>query len=144
MPTKHLAIFRQPFLDFILEGKKTIESRFSCVRSAPYGVIKKGDIVLLKKSGGLVLGEFTAGKVETFSNLKDKTLRVLSEQYGGQICSDADPNFWQSKKECLYATLIYVTNPIRYKEPYPYPKKDRRGWVIIKKDSSQQSMFQED
>ena len=62
----HLAIFQQPFLDRILEGKKTIESRFSKVKCSPYGVVDIGDLVLMKKTGGLVLGEFIVSKVESF------------------------------------------------------------------------------
>lgn len=68
--SKHLAIFTGPFLDLVLEGKKTIESRFSKVRCAPYGVATEGDIVLMKKAGGLVIGKFTVSRAETFNNLR--------------------------------------------------------------------------
>src|SRR3954451_15221383 len=48
----HLAIFRAPYLDLILAGKKTIESRFSVNRIAPYEVAEHDDLVLLKRSPG--------------------------------------------------------------------------------------------
>lgn len=67
--TKHLAILKQPYLDYILSGQKTIESRFSRLKSAPFGVIKAGDIVLLKESGGKVKGEFEVDKVLFFENM---------------------------------------------------------------------------
>ena len=44
----HLAIFTEPFLSMVLSGEKTIESRFSRNRCAPYGEINDGDIILLK------------------------------------------------------------------------------------------------
>jgi hypothetical protein len=34
----HLAVFVEPYLQLILEGKKSIESRFSANHCAPYGV----------------------------------------------------------------------------------------------------------
>lgn len=126
---KHLAILNQPFLDLILDGKKTIESRFTKVRCAPYGVVKEGDIILLKESGGPVLGEFTAGYVETFDGLNEKALVKLATKYGRRIYSEADQDFWQKRRDVRYATLIDVTSPIRYEKPFFYPKKDRRGWI---------------
>ena len=48
----HLDILVEPYIQFILEGKKTVESRFLTRRFAPYNRIGKGDVVLLKKSSG--------------------------------------------------------------------------------------------
>ena len=129
--SKHLAIFVSLFIDLILEGRKTIESRFSKIRCAPYRMIKKGDIVLMKQSGGLVLGEFTVGCVETFSDLNKNFLEKLAKKYSKQLCTDVDKNFWDKRRNSRYATFLYVSNPIRYDKPFPYPKKDRRGWVVI-------------
>src|SRR5260221_7933086 len=61
--TIHLAILRHPYLDFILEGKKTIESRFSRRRCAPFGAVSKGDIVLLKRPAGRIVGICVIEKV---------------------------------------------------------------------------------
>lgn len=143
---KHLAILTQPFLDYILEGKKTIESRFSRVKCAPFGVIEEGDIVLLKETGGLVLGEFTAGKVTSLSGLTPERIKELA-QYSKEICSDADPEFWQKRADCTYATLMQVSGVKRYAEPFSFPKKDRRGWVVIEDNKAKQThqlpLFQE-
>lgn len=144
--SKHLAIFTGPFLDLVLEGKKTIESRFSKVRCAPYGVVKEGDIVLMKKAGGLVIGEFTVLRVETFNNLNETSLREMAEKYGKDLCADADKDFWERRRESRYATFLYVSKPIRYDKPFPYPKRDKRGWVVIKQPTSgiQRSLFKEE
>lgn len=128
--TKHLAVFKPPFLDLILTGKKNIESRFSRVRCAPYEKVESGDIVLLKKSGGLIYGEFTVLKVETFSDMTPKMLKTL-KKYSQAICADADPNFWKTRKNCRYVTLIHIQKPKRYKKPYSITKHDRRGWVVL-------------
>ncbi len=128
--TKHLAILTQPFLSLILDGKKTIESRFSKIQCAPHGVVKSGDIVLMKKPGGQVLGEFTVGKVLYFPNITPDQLQIV-KSYSKEICSDHDPHFWESRKDARYVTLMYVTNVIRYKTPVPVTKKDKRGWVVF-------------
>lgn len=143
MPTKHLAIFKQPFLDLILDGKKTIESRFAKVYCAPHGVVQEGDLILLKESGGFVIGEFRAGKIESYKDLTPEEINKL-RRYSNEICADADPEFWEKRSDKQYATMIWIIDPIRYIKPYPFPKKDRRGWVVIEKDPPQQSMFKED
>ena len=45
----HLAILLEPYLQYILDGTKTVESRFSKNRIAPYNMVEPGDVVLLKK-----------------------------------------------------------------------------------------------
>lgn len=128
---QHLAIFNPPFLDLILEGKKTIEARFSKVRCAPYGVVHEGDTVLMKESGGLVRGSFVVAKVETFEIFNEKKLKELEERYSESLCSSADPEYWQRRHVSRYATLMRVAEPTRFELPFPFSKKDRRGWVVI-------------
>ena len=62
----HLAVLTEPFCSLLLDGAKTIESRFSHVRCAPYGTLAKGDIVVVKKTGGPVTGAFQAGTVRSY------------------------------------------------------------------------------
>jgi ASC-1-like (ASCH) protein len=54
----HLAILNEPYLEYILQGKKTIESRFSLTRVPPYKQVSKGDIVFLKQYGDPIVGLF--------------------------------------------------------------------------------------
>ena len=65
----HLAILYPVWIELILDGSKTIESRFSKVRCAPFGKVSTGDTVYLKVSGGPVKGHFTVADVTTFENL---------------------------------------------------------------------------
>ena len=51
----HLAVFVEPFLQFVLDGRKTVESRFSIHRRPPFGCVRSGDLVLIKESGGPVV-----------------------------------------------------------------------------------------
>lgn len=41
----HLEVFQEPWLTYLLDGTKTVESRFSVRRFAPYGLEKPGDAI---------------------------------------------------------------------------------------------------
>ena len=127
---KHLAILKQPYLDYILSGKKTIESRFSKVRCAPFGIIKAGDVVLLKESGGRVKGEFEVAKVSFFENISFFDLCQI-RKYENEICSYLEEDFWISRSSARYITLLWIKNAKSYLKPYVYAKQDRRGWVVL-------------
>lgn len=132
-PKQHVAIFSPPFLDLILEGRKTIEGRFSKVRCAPFGVVNEGDTVFMKDSGGPVRGLFLVAKVESFGNLTPEKLKELETRYSTFLCADADPEYWKKRRVCRYATLLYIAEPRRFEQPFSFPKKDRRGWVVLDK-----------
>ena len=126
----HLAILVQPFLDLILNGKKTIETRFTKVKCSPFQKVKEGDIILLKQSGGQVIGEMIAGRVEYFSDLTPQKFENL-KKYSSEICSEYEDLFWEKRKDARYITFIYVAGVKKYDKPYPFPKKDRRAWVLL-------------
>jgi len=138
---QHLAIFNPPFLDLILEGRKTIEARFSKVRCAPHGAVHEGDMVFMKESGGLVKGSFVVARVEIFEDLNLEKLKELEESYGGPLCSNADPEYWQRRRASKYATLMYVAEPTRFERPFPFLKKDRRGWLVLEQGEGRQLSF---
>lgn len=103
---KHLAIFKGQAGEEILSGKKTIESRFSKVKKAPFGVVSSGDMVYIKPSGKEIIGEFRVKKVCYFEDPEIKTAR--------------------------YATFIFIGDSARFiTSPLKFKKKDSRGWVVL-------------
>ncbi len=125
--TVHLAVMVEPYLSYILEGRKSIESRFSKHAIAPYCQIGADDLVLLKLTGGPVLGCFTARQVE-FVTLHPAELDRLRRNYSEAICADDD--FWAQRADKRYATLIGVKNH-RGLSPAAVAKSDRRGWLLL-------------
>ena len=89
-----LGIFTEPYLTAMINGQKTIESRFSKNKIIPYQQINKNDIILIKKSGGQIIGYFTILKV-LFFNLKETSIEELKEKYQKELC--VQENFWQEK-----------------------------------------------
>lgn len=128
---KHLAIFKGDTSNKILQGVKLIESRFSKVKSAPFGAISVGDLVYIKPSGKDIIGQFRVKKVITFEGLNSDDLEEIKNQYGKEIASDED--FWRAHLGAKYGTLIFIgeTSPF-LTAPIKFAKKDLRGWVVLK------------
>jgi hypothetical protein len=123
----HLAIFAEPFLSTVLDGSKTIESRFSRVRCAPYDEVRGGDVILLKRAGGPVCGLVLAESA-WFFDLAYEPLDRIRIRHGDMIL--ADDGFWDQKRSAQYATLIQLRSPATL-EPFTCHKRDRRGWVPL-------------
>lgn len=130
----HLAIFVEPYLQFILEGKKTVESRFSSRRFAPYNRVDKGDVVLLKQSSGPIVGVCQVNYA-WFYELDPESLQTLKKDFAVAICAQ-DSDFWKQREAASFATLMRIEN-VKSISPIKFTKRDRRGWVVIHESSSQ-------
>lgn len=127
---KHLAIFKAGGGDLILNGEKTIESRFSKGKISPFGVIGSGDLVYIKPSGKDIIGQFRVKKVIFFENLDLSDLNDLKERYGKEITMDE--SYWKSKEKAKVATLIFIGQTERFlTAPIKFSKKDLRGWMVL-------------
>lgn len=125
----HLAIFVEPYLSYVLAGRKTIESRFSKRRCAPFGRVCRGDILILKRSSGPIVGLCEVGDV-WFYHLDAASLRAIRASFTDALCAQ-DTTFWRDRAAASYATLMRVSS-VRACDPIDYVKRDRRGWVILK------------
>ena len=132
----HLAVLVEPYLEYILQHKKTVESRFSMHCIAPYRRIVKDDVVLLKATAGPVVGCFRAAWVECLE-LDEERLTSIRLRYSEAIC--ADDAFWYSRTEKRYVTLVGVKQP-QHLPPVRIAKSDRRGWIVLR--SARQTVAQ--
>lgn len=123
----HLAIFTEPYFSYIKSGEKTMESRFSTNRIAPYAKVNKGDYIFMKRSSGKVEGFFKAAEVFEYC-LDKSTFACIKDQYGEQLC--VTEAFWSEKMGARYATIIRISE---YGElsPFDVLKKDMLGWVSL-------------
>lgn len=130
----HLAVMVEPFLQLMLEGKKTIESRFSANRCAPYGRVQPGDVILLKRTGGPIVGLCRVSN-RWFYELDPKSRETIKEKFARAMCAES-PKFWKEREKASYATLMRV-NRVHPINPIRFQKRDRRGWVVLKEYSQQ-------
>ncbi|MBI2017733.1 ASCH domain-containing protein [Candidatus Daviesbacteria bacterium] len=127
---KHLAIFKGEGAEDILSGKKTIESRFSKAKIAPYGKISAGDLVYIKPSGGDIIGQFRVKKVIFFDGLEVEDIKEIQLNYARFIV--AGKEYWKGKEAAKYGTLIFIGESAQFlTSPIKIPKKDLRGWVVL-------------
>jgi hypothetical protein len=124
----HLAVFTEPFFSLVLEGRKTMESRFSRVRCAPFQAVSNGDVILIKQAGGPICG-LALARQTWFFELDSQILSRIREQYGDAICADDD--FWRTRRNASYATLIELAE-LTAIPAMPCSKRDRRGWVPLR------------
>jgi hypothetical protein len=123
----HLAVLVEPYLSLILEGKKTIESRFSVNRHAPFEQVGKGDIIILKRSSGPVVGICKVADA-WFYHLDPDTWPDI-ERYAAALCMD-DSLFWKEKRGASYASLMRIEGTVRVPN-FEIDKLDPRGWVVL-------------
>ncbi len=124
----HLVILRKPYLDAILAGRKTIESRFMKTRHSPFGKVAAGDKLFLKASSGPVCATATIAEVKSFENLTAGQIGEIKNQYNDRI--GGSDEYWQSIASCRFGVLVWLED-VRLIKPVQICKKDWRGWVVL-------------
>lgn len=124
----HVAIMVEPFLSYILNGEKTIESRFSKKRISPFEKVERKDIIFLKQSGGGIRAVFEAGEVLSFDQLDPQKILDLRKHYNNRICGSEE--FWARKNFSVYATLIEIKELFSLEE-IKVSGKNRQSWITL-------------
>jgi len=133
MPNSHLVIFKKPYLEAILAGTKSVESRLNKTNRPPFNQVSKGDKLFLKESSGPVRATAKAVKVKQFETLcRYKTAR-LKQEYNHLI--KGSDEYWQSKAHCVFGTLIWLEE-VKQIKPVRINKKDWRAWVVLTQEKN--------
>lgn len=132
----HLAIFSPGYIQKIFTGKKRLEGRFSKIRCEPFGIVDTGDLVLMKKSGGPIVGYFVVGDVEQYQNVSVKHLGEIVRVYWYDLA--LTKSFWEKKKGSKYLTILEITRPTKFRFPIAVKKRSLHGWVSLGGESQKQ------
>jgi hypothetical protein len=124
----HLAVMNEPYLGYLLDGTKTVESRFSKRATAPFDEARGGDLLLLKVQSGPVIAITEVMQADSF-RLDPIAWDMIRSRLARAIRAD-NPGFWSERSEARYATLIRVGLPERI-APLLVDKQDRRPWVVL-------------
>jgi len=103
----HVAILHGQYVDAILSGEKTIESRLSVVRAAPFGKVHPGDMIHFKRSGGGFAATAHVSGVMSFEDLRPADVRMLAKRYGAQVA--APDSYWAERIESRFATFLLLS-----------------------------------
>lgn len=135
MMKKHLAIMKRPVIEAILNGEKTIETRFSQHKIAPFGKVSVGETIYMKPPGEDIIGQFKVKKVIFYEGLSPEDLDKIFADFGKQIGigdKKTDENYHQEKRNSSYGTLIFISESERFiTSPIKIKKSDMRGWVVL-------------
>ena len=126
---QHIAILKQPFFDMVLSGEKTIESRWSMVKVAPYKKVSVGDKILLKETGKDVTATVNVRKVQ-FYELTPEIVEDIRIKYGKQIGTDKFED-WKSTLQKKYCTLIWL-DEVTPVAPIKVKRSNGAGWIVLK------------
>jgi ASC-1-like (ASCH) protein/NTP pyrophosphatase (non-canonical NTP hydrolase) len=126
---EHLAVFSQGVIELILAGEKTVEGRLAKFRSAPFKRVKKGDVVFMKESGGLVKGKFRVRRVIFAENITAAKMKDLRRLYERALAMP--DSFWRAKAKAKFATLIFIAAAVPLDNPLSLEKHDKRSWVVL-------------
>lgn len=126
---QHIAILKQPFFDMVISGEKTIESRWSMVKVAPYKKVSVGDRILLKETGKDVTATANVKKVQ-FYELTPEIVEDIRIKYGKQIKTDKFED-WKSTLQKKYCTLIWL-DEVTPVAPIKVKRSNGAGWIVLK------------
>ena len=124
----HLAILKKPYLDAILAGRKTIESRLYQTKQKWLSQVNAGDKIFLKASSGPVMATAKVDKVKYFENLTAGQIAQMQKQYNQQILGDEQ--YWREKMSSQFGILVWLKDV----RPIPHQsikKFDWRAWVVL-------------
>lgn len=132
----HVAVMAEPYLSYILSGVKTVESRFSARRFAPYGRVHDGDMILFKAVSGPIVGAAIVASVRQFE--LDEESWKDAQSSSAALC--ADEAFWDARRNASFAVLMDLQT-VRRLDPVRFHKRDRRGWVVLCERTQQLSLL---
>ncbi|MBE6124062.1 MAG: hypothetical protein E7184_00770 [Erysipelotrichaceae bacterium] len=113
----------------VLNGTKTIESRWSMNKIVPFEKIKNDEIIYLKETGKDVSTIAKVDRVE-FYCLTESKVKELVDVYGEKIGIDDKEAFYQKNKNKKYGTLIWLKD-VKNIESFKVKKSYGSGWLII-------------
>jgi len=126
----------EPYLTYILNGRKTIEARLSRMRRPPYLHVHRDDLILFKQTSGPIVARARAANV-TSIELSSTDLPILFRKYNARIV--ANEHFWAHHQHARYATLIELAD-VESIHPISCRKRDQRGWVVLAPPQSSRSL----
>ena len=133
----HLAIMKNNgFIEKIISGEKTIESRWYKSQKTPYDIVEIDDQIYFKLSGKDVTLTSKVTKVIQFDELNEKKIKGILNTYGKDIGIEKANinNFYLSIKDKKYCVLMFLT-PVKQVTPFAINKKgfgNMSAWISVK------------
>jgi len=117
----------------IVDGRKRIETRLTKGPRPPFGAVAPGDVIYIKRSAGPFVARAEAARVLMADRLTPEAIDELARQYNKWIGGNDD--YWQAKRICRYATLIWLRNVELVSVGPRYRVQHMRAWYVLDDDA---------
>lgn len=124
----HVAVMAGPYLDKILDGSKTVESRITKNRLAPYGRISCGDVILFKQSSGPIRALALVKEASCTELRPGQSLEDITQDYLQGLAYE--PGYLEAKDGARYFTFLLLDQVTPTAEAR-LRKRDRQTWVTV-------------
>ena len=101
-------MLKREYIDAILDGRKTVESRLSRTRREPLHAVQVGDVVYFKESSGGYRAAARVKRVEFFEDLSPRDVQAIRRRVNDQVLGSRA--YWHGKRSAKYATLVWIEN----------------------------------
>ncbi len=125
----HIAILQKPYLNAVLAGRKTIESRLTKTMQPPHGMVQEGERIFFKLSGGPFKATARAGTVQYFDQLTPPRIDALRQRFNDAVCGTAD--YWRMKRSARFATFIELDELTPTEVGPRFTKSPYRAWFVL-------------
>ena len=126
----HIAILQRQYLNLILSGVKTIESRLTSNSLSPYQKIQPGERIYFKQSAGPFRATAIAHKIDFYVQLTPGKLKQLYDRYNTAVCGTHD--YWfVSKAKARFATFITLRDVLPSSVGPSMKPSQGLAWFVI-------------
>lgn len=125
----HVAILKPGYINAILEGHKTVESRLTKTMQPPHGKVETGERLFLKASGGPFMATAVAGKVQSYAALTPTKVQQLRKQFASTVGGTSE--YWHAKRESRYGTFISLTHVEPITVGPKYKPAHMKAWYVL-------------
>ncbi|MEM7624809.1 MAG: ASCH domain-containing protein [Planctomycetota bacterium] len=130
----HVAILKREYLRLILSGQKTVESRLMKARCPPFGMVKPGERLFFKVSGGPFMATALAEDVHDYADQTPEQIDELCERWNPAVCAPED--YWRGRRDRPYVTMIRLRQVETFDVGPAFAKQNMRAWYVLEDAAS--------
>jgi ASC-1-like (ASCH) protein len=130
----HVAILQKPYLDAVLAGRKTIESRLTRQARPPFDAITPGERVFFKQSAGPFRATAICSRIQQFQDLLPANVETLRQKFQDRV--GGDDVYWQSKAQSRYAVFLHLEQVEPLTVGPAYKVQQMRAWYVLEESLS--------
>ena len=125
----HVAILKPEYIRMILEGRKAVESRLSKLRTPPFGVVREGERIFFKASGGPFMAMAFAEEVHHLADQTPADLDRLQHVWNPAVCGPAE--YWMERRDRPFATFIRLRGVEPMSVGPAFKPQNMRAWYVL-------------